>query len=163
LRTKYEHGQRRGRGFDQNVLVAVGEQPDMRHADIAPRDRDRVTFVGIFTHRSPTGRSTRSIAAGNDDYLESIFGIRDNNHRVYAAGADWSPKDNVAVGASYSFENYMALSRSRQASDNTPTGCINAYPVGAGQVPCEFYNPARNWAVDTDDARPLVSSSMPTS
>ena len=150
LRTKYEHGSRRARGFDPSVLVAVGEQTEMRHADIAPRDRDRVTFVGIFTPIT-NWAFNGSIAVGNDDYLESIFGIRDNNHRVYAAGADWSPRENVSVGASYSFENYMALSRSRQASDNTPTGCINAYPVGAGQVPCEFYDPARDWAVDTDE------------
>jgi MtrB/PioB family decaheme-associated outer membrane protein len=150
LRSRYEHSQKRGNGLDEEVLTEVGEQADLRHMDLAPRDRNRVTVIAIL---SPVNNLSFNVsaAAGKDDYKESIFGIRDNNHRVYAAGVDWTPRDNMAFGASYSHENYMALARSRQANPATPTGCVPAYPPPAGKVTCQFDDPARNWAVDTDD------------
>ena len=150
LRVKYEHAQRRGAGFDEHVLEHHAEQPGMRHMDLAPRDRDRVTLTGLLTPVQNLG-ITFSVAAGNDDYLESVMGIRDNNHRVYSGGFDWTPRENMAFGASYSRENYMALSRSRQANPDTPTGCVNVFPAPAGQVTCQFYDESRNWAADTDD------------
>ena len=55
----------------------------MRHFDVASRDRDRVTLLGSV---SPFGNLTAnaSLAIGKDDYLESEFGLRDNNHHVYS-------------------------------------------------------------------------------
>ena len=85
LRAKYEHGQKRGKGIEEGELelAAIGEQPGMRHFDIASRDRDRVTILGSV---SPVGNLTAnaSLAVGKDDYLESEFGLRDNNHHVYS-------------------------------------------------------------------------------
>lgn len=135
LRTKYEHGWKRGQGIEEGELelAAIGEQPGMRHFDVASRDRDRVTLLGSV---SPVGNFTAnaSLAIGKDDYLESEFGLRDNNHHVYSVGADYLPRDQVTLGASYSYERYDALSRSRQASDAT-----------------QFVDPSRNWATDSAD------------
>jgi MtrB/PioB family decaheme-associated outer membrane protein len=135
LRSKYEHGQRRGKGIQQGeeLLASIGEQPRLRHFDIANRDRDRVTIVGSIT---PTGSVTTSLtfAAGKDDYLESLFGLRDNTHQVYGLGADYLPNDRVSVGASYSYEEYNALSRSRQANPGA-----------------QFTDASRNWAADSSD------------
>jgi hypothetical protein len=145
LRTKYEHAVRRGEGIQHGEaeLAAIGEQPGLRHFDVAPRDRDRVTIVGSAT---PSGAFSinGSIAAGRDDYrlelprtgrpLEDLFGLRDNSHRIYAVGIDALPRDRVTVGGSYSYERYNALSRSRQA---TP---------GA-----EFTDPRRNWSTEGTD------------
>jgi len=75
-----------------------------------------------------------SIAAGNDDYLQSLFGLRDNNHRVYGVGIDATPNDRVVLAMSYSFENYMSLQRSRQANPGA-----------------EVNDERRNWAADGDD------------
>ena len=135
VRTKYEHAERRGEGIEEGIreLVSIGEQPGMRHYDIANRDRNRVTVIGSVTPTSYLTTSV-SIAAGKDDYLESEFGLRDNTHKVFTAGADLAANDRVNFGLSYSFENYDALSRSRQANPGA-----------------EFNDPARNWAADTSD------------
>jgi MtrB/PioB family decaheme-associated outer membrane protein len=133
VRTKYEHGRKRGEDFDVTLLTSVSEQPGMRHFDVASRDRDRVTLLGSVTPMSNLAL-TASVAAGKDDYLESEFGLRDNTHRVYSVGVDGTPGANVLWGASYSYERYSALSRSRQASSAA-----------------EFVNPSRNWASDGSD------------
>ena len=135
LRSKYEHSERRGEGIEQGIeeLVAIGEQPGMRHFDVANRNRNRGTFIASLT---PTSTLTTSItlALGKDDYLESEFGMRDNTHHVFGLGADYVAAENVTVGASYSYEQYDAFSRSRQANPGA-----------------EFTNPSRNWAADTSD------------
>ena len=80
-------GAKRGKGIEEGELelAAIGEQPGMRHFDVASRDRDRVTLLGSVT---PLGNLTAnaSLAIGKDDYLESVFGLRDNNHHVYGVG-----------------------------------------------------------------------------
>jgi MtrB/PioB family decaheme-associated outer membrane protein len=135
LRSKFEHAQRRGEGIEEGIeeLVAIGEQPGMRHFDVANRNRNRATLIGSIT---PTGALTTSVtvAVGKDDYLESEFGMRDNTHHVFGLGADYVAAENVSFGASYSFEEYNAFSRSRQANPGP-----------------EFADPARNWAADTSD------------
>jgi MtrB/PioB family decaheme-associated outer membrane protein len=135
VRTRYEHAQRRGEGIAQGeaLLASIGEQPKLRHFDIANRDRDRVTIVGSIT---PTVFLTTSLtfAAGKDDYRDSIFGLRDNTHQVYGAGADYVPSDRVTMGLSYSYEEYNALQQSRQANPGV-----------------QFDDPSRNWAADSSD------------
>ena len=121
LRTKYEHGQKRADisaeelRESQLFLFNISEQPALRHFDIAERDRDRVTVVGSFTPIT-TLVLNASIAAGKDDYTESVFGLRDNTHLVYSAGVDAQPYDHVNFGLSYSFERYVALLHSRSSS-----------------------------------------------
>jgi MtrB/PioB family decaheme-associated outer membrane protein len=120
LRSKYEHGARRGDATDeaQRELFNIGEQPELRHFDVASRDRDRVTVLGTVM---PTGYLSfnGSVAAGRDDYLESAFGLRDNTHRVYTAGVDIIPHDKVSVGLSYDYEHYEAVMHSRSVSGAT--------------------------------------------
>ncbi|MEZ5316104.1 MAG: MtrB/PioB family outer membrane beta-barrel protein [Vicinamibacterales bacterium] len=133
LRTKYEHSQKRGQGLDIELLEEVGEQTGMRHFDIAPRDRDRVTMIGTIVATDMLSLNG-SVAAGKDDYIQSVFGLRDNSHRVYSAGFDVVPTNNASVHASYSYEKYNALSRSRQANPGV-----------------QFDDPSRNWATDSSD------------
>lgn len=133
VRTKFEHGTRRGEGLDLSVLQAVGEQTGMRHFDVASRDRDRVTVIASVTPLSWAAINA-SLAAGKDDYVESVFGLRDNSHRVFTVGVDAAPADGVSFAPSYSFERYRALSRSRQANPGP-----------------QFDDPSRNWAADSTD------------
>ncbi len=143
LRTKYEHAQRRGKGIEEGKkeLAAIGEQPGMRHFDIAARDRDRATILGMVMPRSDVAISA-SVAAGTDDYMQSEFGLRDNTHRVYSTGVDYTPTERVVFSSSYSYERYNALSRSRQASPGV-----------------QFTDPSRNWATDaTDKAHSVLAS-----
>jgi len=137
LRSRYEHTERRGEGDPAAIaaeLNAIGEQGGMRHLDIASRNRNRVTMTGMLFATS-TLSFTGSLAQGMDDYIESEFGLRDNHHRIYSAGMDYSPSDYVSAGLSYSYEHYTALSRSRQ-SDGSPA---------------QFNDPSRNWATDSLD------------
>jgi MtrB/PioB family decaheme-associated outer membrane protein len=135
VRTKYEHAERRGTGIEQGIeqLIAVNEQPGMRHFDVAERDRNRVTIIG--TALPLTNLSVNlSVAAGRDDYLNSIFGLLDNKHRVYSVGADAAPTELLSLGLSYSYEDYRALSRSRDASNATQAADVR-----------------RNWSTDGHD------------
>lgn len=145
LRSKYEHAQRRGEGIEdgERSLALIAEQPGMRHFDIAPRDRDRVTVLGSV---AATGMLSlyASVAAGKDDYRlelprtttapESLFGLRDNTHRVLTVGFDAAPGDLVTFGASYAYEHYNALNRSRQANPGV-----------------QFTDPSRNWSAEGTD------------
>ena len=136
LRSKYEHSQRRGEGDPAAIaaeLTTIGEQTGMRHFDIASRNRDRVTITGAIVPLS-TVSFTASVAAGKDDYLESLFGLRDNHHRVYSTGLEYAPNEYRSAGVSYSFERYTSLSRSRQANPGV-----------------QFDDPSRNWSTDTAD------------
>lgn len=100
LRTRYEHGEQRGEGLDLGVLEAVGEQTGMRHFDTASRDRDRVTLIGSVTPLEWMAVNA-SLAAGKDDYIESVFGLRDNTHRVFTLGVDIAPSDWFSFGPSW--------------------------------------------------------------
>jgi len=133
VRAVYEHAQRRGRGFDVDALLHASEQPGMRHFDLANRDRDRFTLIASFMPVMNWSLNVSS-AIGRDDYLASEFGLRDNNHDVYSIGFDGTPTDKIGVGLSYSYEDYRALSRSRQANPGA-----------------QFTDPSRNWATDSAD------------
>ena len=121
----------------------IGEHPGMRHFDVAPRDRNRVTMLGAVT---PNGvlSFNGSIAVGKDDYRlelpqtqtasEDLFGLRDNRHIVGTFGLDAVPNDRVSFGVSYSYEHYNALNRSRQANPGA-----------------EFVDPTRNWSAEGTD------------
>jgi MtrB/PioB family decaheme-associated outer membrane protein len=148
VRTKYEHSQRRATGnaagIEEHlaeVLGLAGEQPNMRHYDVAERDRDRVTLLGGVM-ASANVSVNASVAAGKDNYirdefipdLESRFGLRDNTHRVLTLGFDAAPAERATVAASYSYERYKAFSTSRQASPGP-----------------EFVDPSRDWSTDATD------------
>jgi MtrB/PioB family decaheme-associated outer membrane protein len=135
LRSKYEHAERRGDGIElgEEILAEIGEQPGMRHYDVAQRNRNRFTLIGTVTPRGDLA-GTFSVAAGKDDYFASEFGLRDNTHQVYSAGIDYLPLERVSFSASYSFERYNALNRSRQANPGP-----------------QFDDPSRNWAADGTD------------
>ena len=43
FRAHYEHADRTGDGLDEEGLVEIGEQPALRHYDVADRTRDKFT------------------------------------------------------------------------------------------------------------------------
>ncbi len=148
LRTKYEHSQRRASGSASEVgahlaetLEHHAEQPNMRHFDVAERDRDRVTLLGSVMASANVAVNV-SVAAGKDNYirdefipdLESRFGLRDNTHRVLTVGFDAAPAERATVAASYSYERYKAFSTSRQANPGA-----------------QFFDQSRDWSTDATD------------
>ena len=120
MRSVYEYSQRRGEGFDQTVLTGAAEQPLMRHFDIADRNRSRVSLVASLMANANLGLNL-STAAGKDDYLNTTIGLRDNNHRVYSAGITGTPTEQLALGISYSYEDYKSTQMNNTASVTATT------------------------------------------
>lgn len=133
VRGLYEHAVRDGSDFDEEFLDVVGEQPGMRHYDIANRNRDRITALVTVMPVGTLG-VTASIAAGEDDYPDSEFGLANNDHRVYSLSFDVNPREDAQFGAAYSYERYTWLGRSRNAAPGA-----------------QFTDPTRNWSTDGDD------------
>ncbi|MEO6238830.1 MAG: MtrB/PioB family outer membrane beta-barrel protein [Vicinamibacterales bacterium] len=145
LRTKFEHSNRVGSGFEPALLEEVGEQPDMRHYDIADRKRDRVTAMINVT---PTGflDVNASISAGKDNYGQTGFGLRSNNNRAWSVGADLIPAPAINLGVNFGSERYTALQYSRTAN-----------PLSATDL--TFNDPTRNWSLDQADTVRTFSAS----
>lgn len=134
VRGLYEVGKRTGDQLDLALLEDVGEQPGMRHYDVAERTRQRATVQATATPRGWLGLNG-SLAVGKDDYTnEGEFGLRDNTNQIYTAGFTVIPGDRANVDVSYGFEKYSAFSTSRQASPGP-----------------QFTDPSRNWGTDQDD------------
>jgi MtrB/PioB family decaheme-associated outer membrane protein len=129
----YERSRRTGDAFDVHPLEEAGEQPSMRHFDIADRDRDRASFIVTATPLA-TLDLIGSLAVGKDDYTEDGIGLRDNSHRIYSVGVNVAPRETIAGGISYSFEEYDALINQRQATSLE-----------------QAFDPTRRWDLDTDD------------
>lgn len=137
-----ERSRRTGAGFDEEALTVVGEQPAMRHFDIADRDRNRVTGLVQITPTSVIGLSA-SAAVGHDDYRNSGFGLRDNKSRMYSMTFDVTPGEAIAAGLSYAVERYTALQNSRNAAPGA-----------------QFVDPTRDWATDSADKVHTVTTNF---
>jgi MtrB/PioB family decaheme-associated outer membrane protein len=137
LRAKYERSDRTGSGFDEALLEEVGEQPEMRHFDIANRLRNRFTTTLTLTPVSFFDVNA-SVSTGKDEYEDSGFGLRSNDNHSWSIGVDVLPADRVSFGVNYGEEKYTALQYSRTAN-----------PLSATDV--TFNDPTRDWWMDQDD------------
>ena len=136
FRAHYDHADRTGDGLDEEGLVAIGEQPALRHYDVADRKRDKFTGQVDIT---PSEQVTLSLSAGlgSDDYPDSYFGLQEASFRVITAAIDVQPAAGFVVGGSYSYEQYTGLQRSRSASP--------------GQTPDQVTDPNRDWTADSEE------------
>jgi hypothetical protein len=137
LRTKFEHSNRVGSGFEAALLEEVGEQPDTRHYDIANRKRDRLTALVSITPNAFVAFNA-SAGTGKDVYGETGFGLRNNDNKSWSLGADVLPSDRVNLGVNYSEEKYTAMQYSRTANPLSPTDTT-------------FNDPTRDWWMDQAD------------
>ncbi len=132
FRAIYELGDRTGSGLDEDLLLEIGEQPGMRHFDIADRTRNRFTGqVDII----PNDLWTFSVSAGlgKDDFNHSPFGLQDTTFRTLSFAADFQDPHGVRAGATYNYERYAGLQRSRSAS------------------PGQENDPLRDWTADSKE------------
>ncbi len=130
LRGVYENRTREGEHFDADVLVEVGELADMRHYDVADRNRQRFTLIANVMPGGIFGL-TASAGVGRDEYPSSGAGLQSYDSDQYSAGFTVTPDDRYNLTASYGWERYQSLQRSRAAT------------TAADQV-----NPLRNWTTD---------------
>jgi hypothetical protein len=133
VRLQYDHSERRGEGFDEEVLDDIGEQISLRQFDISDRNRDRVSaMVQVLPWDAVGFNFTASV--GQDQRPDAVFGLQDNNLRSITFGVDLAPRDTVMFAGSYAFENYSTLQRSRQANPGA-----------------QFNDPTRDWQTDMDE------------
>ena len=130
FRAEYELAGRSGSGLDEDLLVEIGEQPAMRHYDVADRTRNRFTGqIDVIPNDQWTFSASTGI--GKDDYNDSYFGLQESTFRVFSLAADLRRPDGWGAGASYNYERYTGFQQSRSASPGQET------------------DPLRDWTVDS--------------
>jgi Putative outer membrane beta-barrel porin, MtrB/PioB len=130
VRAIYEDRERTGDGFDPHALEEVGEISDMRHFDIADRNRQRFTLIANATPGQLIG-FTASAGIGRDEYADSGHGLQHFDSDQYSIGFNIAPDNPYEFFASYGWERYQSLQRSRNASSAA-----------------DLANPARDWTTD---------------
>lgn len=133
VRAVYERAGRAGEHLEPHTLQAVGEQPGMRHYDVANRDRSRATAL-LMLNPVPQVAITAAVGRGKDDYEDSAFGLRDSENATYSVGVAVAAAEKVDFSMNYGSEKYTATQSSR-----------NAVPGP------QFTDPNRDFAVDGDD------------
>ena len=114
-RIKYEYSKRTAKDLSDQWFTDMNEQPGLRHFDIAPRDRNRVT--GLFTVTpTPIVDVNASVFYGHDKYPDSAYGLQDNKNNGYTVGFDIVPNAMVNFGFSYGREKYDTYQASRTSS-----------------------------------------------
>jgi len=132
FRADYEHSDRTGSGLDESLLVQIGEQPALRHYDIADRNRNKFTGqIDIV----PNDLWTFSVTGGGgkDNYDDSYFGLQESTFSVFSVAADLQRPDGWGAGASYNYEHYSGFQQSRNANPGQET------------------DPLRNWTADSKE------------
>ena len=85
FRAQYELAGRSGSGLNEDLLIEIGEQPALRHYDLANRTRNRFTGqVDVVPNDAWT--LSASAGFGKDDYDDSFFGLQESTFRVFSLG-----------------------------------------------------------------------------
>jgi MtrB/PioB family decaheme-associated outer membrane protein len=134
FRAQYEIADRSGSGLDESLLTQTGEQPLMRHYDVANRVRNR--FSGqVDVVPNDFWIFSASAGLGGDDYDDSYFGLQESSFRQFSIGADYRAASGLGAGVTYSYERYTGFQRSRSAN---PDGIQNN-------------DPRRDWTADSTE------------
>ena len=130
FRAGYELGDRTGSGLDESLLTEIGEQPGMRHYDVANRTRHRFSGqVDVVPDEEWTFSASGGV--GKDDFGGSDFGLQETTFRTISFAADFHKPSGLGGGASYNYERYAGLQRSRSANPGQET------------------DPLRDWTADS--------------
>jgi MtrB/PioB family decaheme-associated outer membrane protein len=133
FRAEYELSGRDGSGLNEALLVQTGEQPAMRHYDMANRSRNRFTGqIDILPNE--LWMFSASLGAGQDDYDDSYFGLQESTFRTFTLSGDLQRPDGWRAGASYTYERYSGFQQSRSAS------------------PGQENDPLRDWTTDSRES-----------
>ncbi len=153
LRLSYEMSERDG-NYDYTVpfhlLIEHGEDPPqlpwLRKYDEANRNRDRAQLLLMFYPADDLVLSG-SFIHGKDDFKDSLFGLLEDEHRVYSFDIDYMLKDTISLYAFFSLEQYENKEKARQwcTVDCTEGPIGNPFLTDTGP---ESFN---NWYADSED------------
>jgi len=144
LHGKYEHGIKRGDDLDTADMAAGGEQPGMRHYDIANRDRDLFTLIATVFPMNGVSL-TGTAGTGNDKYPDSNFGVTAAKHYVYSFAVEVDPMDHVTLTADFTHDDFKSTQWSRTAN-----------PAPDPQ----FTDPGRDWSDDAHERTNDISAAL---
>ena len=130
-----------GTGVDEQSLDDIGEQTSLRQFDISDRTVNRFSAMVIGSPISSLSLNGTAFV-GRDTRPDSGFGLLSNDTNGFAAGFDYVPNNTASVGASYQYERYTSLQKSRQA-DPGP----------------QFDDPTRDWTTTGADRAHTVAGS----
>ena len=131
FRAQYETADKKGDGLNEALLTQIGEQPALRHYDIANRSRNRFTGQ-VDVVPNDLWIFSLSAGIGQDEYDDSYFGLQESTSKVYSISADYKSPNGFGVGTSYNYERYEGLQRSRSSSPDAT-----------------FNDPNRDWTTDS--------------
>ena len=131
FRAQYELADKTGDGLDEDLLIVIGEQPALRHYDIANRTRNKFTGQ-VDVVPNDLWIFSASAGVGKDEYDDSYFGLQESTSKVYSLSADYKSPNGFGVGTAYSYERYEGLQRSRSSSPDAT-----------------FNDPNRDWTTDS--------------
>ena len=132
FRAQYELADRSGSGLNEDLLLEIGEQPAMRHYDVANRRRSQFTGqVDVIPNDMWILSATAG--AGEDDFSDTGFGLQESTFQVFGLSADVQLPGGFGGGISYNHERYAGLQRSRSASPGQET------------------DPTRDWTADSEE------------
>lgn len=133
VRAQAEFSDRTGSDLDEASLVQIGEQPAMRHYDVANRQRNK--FEGqLDLFPNDVWNISVNAGVGNDDYDDSYFGLQESSFRVAGVTLDFARPNGLGGGISYNYERYGGFHVSRSAGSDT-----------------EAVDPARDWSTDSSE------------
>lgn len=132
FRAQYELSDRSGSGLDEALLVEIGEQPKMRHYDLANRGRNRFTGQVDVTPND-LWTFSGSGGVGKDNFDDSYFGLQESTFRTLSFAADYREANGLGGGVTYNYERYFGLQQSRSAS------------------PGQENDPMRDWTADSTE------------
>ena len=94
FRAQYELAGRSGSGLNEDLLIQIGEQPALRHYDLANRSRNRFTGqVDVTPNELWTFGASAGV--GKDDYDDSYFGLQESTFRVYSLERRFQPSERL--------------------------------------------------------------------
>jgi MtrB/PioB family decaheme-associated outer membrane protein len=133
IRAQAEFSDRTGSDLDEASLVQIGEQPALRHYDVANRQRRK--FEGqLNLVPSEIWNVSVNAGVGTDEYGDSYFGLQESSFRVAGIALDVARPSGLGAGASYNYERYAGFHVSRSSGSST-----------------EFVDPARDWTTDSSE------------
>lgn len=142
VRGVYENTRRTGRGFSESALEDGEFQPGVRFFDEADMRRDKGMLI-LQTTPIDLVSLGLTVAAGKDRYSGAghEFGLLDNNNASYNFSLDFFPTAALTFGATYGYEKFSTLQKSRNA--NPLSGVAGAYE--------SWLDPNRDWNLDNDE------------
>jgi MtrB/PioB family decaheme-associated outer membrane protein len=133
VRALYEYDKRTGSGLDEQSLDDLGEQTSLRQFDLSDRSVNRFSTILMFAPSAALSFNGSAFVV-RDTRPNTGFGLLDNDGTGISAGVDYVPSGAVSLGASYQYETYSTLQKSRQANPGV-----------------QFDDPTRDWTTTAGD------------